>query len=218
MGERRLISVKGSARVTGTPDWVVIIFDIESESYYYEECTEMLAERTDNLMKELLSVGIENKNLKTFHFDIDTNFDWVDRRRIFRGYKASHKLKVEFPFDKDYLNNVMQKLSQTKSHASFRIAFTIADPEPLRQQALTEAVKNAAQKARVLAEAAGVKLGDIIRIDYTWTDIFIESNLTIRESAASPSAPDYDFNPEDIDITESVSVVWAIKEEDRKME
>ncbi|HHW91799.1 MAG TPA: SIMPL domain-containing protein, partial [Firmicutes bacterium] len=90
---------------------------------------------------------------------MDTIFDWVDRRRIFRGYKASHKLKVQFPFDKDYLKKIMQRLSQTKSHASFRLSFTIADPEPLRQQALIEAVKNAAQKARVLAEAAGVKLG-----------------------------------------------------------
>lgn len=54
----------------------------------------------------------------------------------------------------------MQRLSQTKSHASFRLSFTIADPEPLRQQALAEAVKNAAQKANLLADAAGVKLGE----------------------------------------------------------
>jgi uncharacterized protein YggE len=54
----------------------------------------------------------------------------------------------------------MRKLGQTKSHASFRITFTIAEPEPLRQQALAEAVKNDAQKANLLAEAAGVKLGE----------------------------------------------------------
>ncbi|MFY9429478.1 MAG: SIMPL domain-containing protein [bacterium] len=82
----------------------------------------------------------------------------MEGRRIFRGYKASHKLKVEFPFDKDFLNKVMRKLGQTKSHASFRITFTIAEPEPLRQQALAEAVKNDAQNANLLDEAAGVKL------------------------------------------------------------
>ncbi len=69
-------------------------------------------------------------------------------------------MKVQFPFDKDYLKKIMQRLSQTKSHASFRLSFTIADPEPLRQQALAEAVKNAAQKANLLADAAGVKLGE----------------------------------------------------------
>ena len=90
MGQNRAISVKGSAKLTGTPDWVVIVFNVESESYYYEECTEMLAKRTDILKKELMSLGIEDKNIKTFHFDIDTGFDFAEGRRIFRGYKASH--------------------------------------------------------------------------------------------------------------------------------
>ena len=211
MGQNRAISVKGSAKLTGTPDWVVIVFNVESESYYYEVCTEMLAKRTLILKKELMALGIEDKNIKTFHFDIDTGFDWVEGRRIFRGYKASHKLKVEFPFDKDYLNKIMRKLGQTKSHASFRIAFTIAEPESLRQQALAEAVKNAARKAEVLADAAGVKLGPIIRIDYTWSDIYIESNLSIRAFMVSESAPDYDFTPEDIEITETVTTVWEIE-------
>jgi uncharacterized protein YggE len=211
MSESRLMSVKGTAKVTGAPDWVVIILNIESESYNYEECTRILAERTEQLKRELLSVGIEQKSLKTFHFDINTSFDWVDGKRIFRGYKASHKLKVEFPFDKNYMNKVMQRLGQTKSHASFRIAFTIAEPEYLREQALAEAVKNATRKAELLAEAAGVRLGDIVRIDYTWTDILIESPLAVREVAAPLAAPNYDFTPEDIDVKESVSVVWTIE-------
>ncbi|MGB4482777.1 MAG: SIMPL domain-containing protein, partial [bacterium] len=74
-----------------------------------------------------------------------------------------------------------------------------------------EAVKNAARKAEVLADAAGVKLGPIIRIDYTWSDIYIESNLSIRAFMVSESAPDYDFTPEDIEITETVTTVWEIE-------
>ena len=66
MGQNRAISVKGSAKLTGTPDWVVIVFNVESESYYYEECAEMLAERTGILKKELISLGIENENPKPF--------------------------------------------------------------------------------------------------------------------------------------------------------
>jgi hypothetical protein len=40
--------------------------NLESESYYYEECAEMLAERTGILKKELISLGIENENPKPF--------------------------------------------------------------------------------------------------------------------------------------------------------
>ena len=207
---QRTIRVKGSAEVSGAPDWVKISFDVSSKDFEYSRCMEQLAEQTERLREELKGVGLEKDNLKTYHFNINTDFERVKDRYVFKGYKASHKLRVEFAFEKDYLNQVLRVLSHTQSQASFRISFEIKDPEPLRQQAIAQAVKNSREKARVLAEAAGVELGEILQIDYSWSEVHFQSSLRLEEVPMPMEAPDYDFTPEDVDVSDSVTVIYSI--------
>jgi uncharacterized protein len=208
----RNIRVRGSAKVTAAPDWVIINFDVESRQYSYAECMAQLNQKTEYLRSELQKVGLDKDSLKTTQFNIDTNFDWVKDKHVFRGYKATHDLTVEFPFNKEYLNQVLDVLGHTESKASFRILFIVKEPEPLRQQALAEAVKNCRQKAEVLAEAAGVKLGELQHIDYSWSELHFEHKMYVCESSAplERPAPAYDIEPDDVNVSDSVTVIWAI--------
>jgi uncharacterized protein YggE len=207
---KRTITVRGSARVSAAPDWVVISFTVNSEHYDYGQCMEQMAVQTENLQKDLAAVGLERDSLKTVHFDIDTHFEKVNDRYVFRGYKAVHRLKVEFAFKKDFLNKVLRALSRTQSQASFSVSFEIKDPEPLRHKAIAEAVKNAKIKAQVLAEAAGVMVGELVHIDYSWSEIRFQSSLKYEMVTESMPSPGYDFTPQDVNVSESVTVIWAI--------
>ncbi len=206
----RTIRVRGSAEISAPPDTTVISFEVESRNYDYGACMERLAEKTENLRQEMVSVGLERDQLKTIHFDVSTEYERIYEKRKFRGYKAYHRLKVEFPLDKDYLNKVLQVLSNTESHASFDIAFKIADPDPFRHQVIAKAVENSRAKARVLAEAANVKLGEIVYIDYSWSEVRFESDFSIETMSSPLEAPNFDFSPEDVDVSDSVTVVWEI--------
>lgn len=207
---KRTITVRGSARVSAAPDWVVISFTINSDHYDYGKCMEQMAVQTESLQKDLAAVGLERDSLKTVHFDIDTHFEKVNDRYVFRGYKAVHRLKVEFVFKKDFLNKVLRALSRTQSQASFSVSFEIKDPEPLRHKAIAEAVKNAKIKAQVLAEAAGVMVGELVHIDYSWSEIRFQSSLKYEMVTESMPSPGYDFTPQDVNVSESVTVIWAI--------
>ncbi|MEW5784038.1 MAG: SIMPL domain-containing protein [Bacillota bacterium] len=208
--DKRTIRVRGSAKVSGAPDWVAISFKLISQDYEYANSMEQLAVQTDSLRQELASVGLDKESLKTFQFNIETDFEWVKERYIFKGYKATHNLRIEFPFEKDYLNKVLRVLSRTKSQASFKISFEVKDPELLRQQAIAGAVKNSRENAKVLAEASGVTLGEIIEIDYSWSEIHFQPivNYSCLEAASPPA---YDITPEDVDVSDSVTVIWSIK-------
>lgn len=50
----------------------------------------------------------------------------------------------------------------------FSIEYTVSNPEAAKNKLLGEAVKDSMSKAGVLAAAAGVTLGDIVNIDYSW--------------------------------------------------
>jgi len=208
---QRTIRVRGSAKVSGAPDWVVISFGLTSRNFEYAKCLEQLSAQTESLREELVSVGLEEDSLKTLRFDVDTDYERYRDRSTFKGFIASHDLRVEFPFDKEYLNKVLNVLGRTKSRASFNISFEIKDPEPLRQQAIAEAVQNCKDKAEVLAKAAGVKLVEIMQIDYSWSEIHFESRFEVCEMESSLAAPSYDITPEDVDVSDSVTVVWSIE-------
>jgi uncharacterized protein YggE len=105
---------------------------------------------------------------------------------------------------------VLRALSRTQSQASFSVSFQVKDPEPLRHMAIAEAVKNAKIKAKVLAEAAGVMVGKLVHIDYSWSEIRFQSSLKYEMVTESMPSPGYDFTPQDVNISESVTVVWAI--------
>ncbi len=209
--DQRIIKVRGTARISAEPDWVVISFNINSRSYDYGECLEQLSLQTSGLREELVSVGLEKENLKTTRFDVNTVFERVKERRVFKGYEASHDLQVEFSFAKEYLNSVLRVLGHTQSKASFDISFQIRDPEPWRHQAIAEAVKNSRQKAIILAEAAGVELGEVLQIDYSWSEMRFRSEFELRPMKAAMAAPAPDFEPTDVGISESVTLVWAIR-------
>ena len=73
-------------------------------------------------------------------------------------------------------------------------------------------------KAQILAAAAGVQLGDIINIDYSWGEIDLFSKPFNRladledEYYDAEEAPDYnlDIEPDDIKAEDTVTIVWEI--------
>lgn len=188
----------------------MISFELSVKNYDYGSCATELSQLTELLRKELESVGVARDNLKTGQLSVSTEFNFTGGRRVFAGYTASHDLKLEFPFDTGRLNLVLGQLSRSQSKAKFDVRFTVKDLEPLRNVAMAEAVKAARTKASLLAETAGVSLGKILQIDYSWSDIYLYSTPMELPMALNEASPEYDITPEDIQVEESVNVVWEI--------
>jgi len=72
-------------------------------------------------------------------------------------------------------------------------------------------VRDAKEKARILAAASGVLLGKILAVDYDWGEIEVRSRVYAASSKmAYESAPMIDLEPEDISNSDTVTVVWEI--------
>ena len=100
----------------------------------------------------------------------------------------------------------------------FSIIHTVKDAEAVKNQLIGKAVADSKEKAKVLAEAAGVKLGSILKIDYSWGEIEVYSRpFQMMENGAGlclgeTSDGRYHMNIEadDIDLQDTVTVVWEI--------
>ena len=84
-----------------------------------------------------------------------------------------------------------------------------------------KAVTDAKDKAAVLTQAAGVTLKGIQSIDYSWGEIDFEYKpmngmLMADECLAAPMAIsgtsyDMDIEPDDIEVSDTVTVLWEIE-------
>ena len=218
MSEKRTIRVTGKGKIRVKPDMTRITLTLEGTYPEYDKALFKSSESTDQLKDLLSDFGFERSNLKTVNFSVDTDYESYredgEYKQRFLGYKYRHILKVEFDSDNGRLGKILFRLARCPLHPEFRISYTIKDQEAAKNKLLGKAVKDAKEKASVLTQAAEVTLKDILSIDYSWGEIDFEMNpmnkMMLCESCAPDDSYDLDIEPDDIDITDTVTVVWEI--------
>lgn len=217
----RTIRVTGKARLSVRPDTIRLRINIEGIEPAYDKALKSSAESVEELKDLAESLGFARSDLRTAYFNIDTEYESYQAKdkswkRRFVGYKYVHRMHLEFPADNQRLGKILYALAHSSVAPEFSMEYTVADPEPARNELLAAAVHDSATKASVLAGASGVQLGEIVSIDYSWGEVELLSRptrelmLACEASADSSGSYDMDIEPEDIDITDTVTVVWSI--------
>lgn len=215
----RTITVKGTGNLKIKPDYIQLNFTLVSKNYQYERAMNIASESLEKLYNAIINVGFEKDDVKTRYFDVSTDYDSVkdkngNYKKVFRGYKVNHKLILSFDYDMKKLSNALIAISTSLSDPDLSIDFTIKDSEKAKYDLLKEVAIDARKKAEILCEASGYKLGDLIKIDYDWSEITIFSNTKfsmLREQSLMMASKSIDMNPEDIDLEDTATFVWEIK-------
>ena len=217
----KTIRVTGKGKIAVKPDRTRVIIDMTDICSTYDGAISKSAYDIDVLKLVLAPLGFERSDIKTLHFSVDTEYEsYYDKeknwKRKFLGYKYTHTVKLEFDADNEMLGRVLYELSRLPFHPEFRINYTVKDTEAVKNELLAKAVEDSKAKAKVLTEAAGVTLGSIATIDYSWGEIDIISSPMGRcmdadlLGEADCKGYSIDIEPDDIDVSDTVTVVWNI--------
>lgn len=218
----RIVKVTGKGKIAVKPDLIRILIDSERTCESYEDAIKASASEGELLREAFVTLGFASSDLKTLHFNVDTEYEnYQDEERNwkkrFLGYRYTHSLKLEFDADNEMLGRVLYQLSALPIRPEFRILYTVKDMEAAKNGLLVKAVEDSKEKAKILAAAAGVTLGDIVTIDYSWGEIDIVSSpmgkcmaMSAAPAAANRSI-DIAIEPDDIDVSDTVTVVWGIR-------
>lgn len=219
----RTIRVTGKGQIKVKPDMTRITITLEGLYPNYAETLRRSSEDTDSLKDVLAAFGFERTDLKTLSFNVDTEYEsYKDHgayKQRFVGYRFRHLLKLEFDSNNERLGKILYALGNCDLKPEFRISYTVKDPEAAKNELLGRAVKDAKEKAAVITAAAGVMLKDIQSIDYSWGEIEFEvspMNRLMKACAPVPAACedacyDMDIEPDDIEVADTVTVVWEIE-------
>ena len=201
----RTIRVTGKGQLKVHPDMTRIVITLEGKNFDYGTTLKRSSEATEKLKELLVPFGFERTDLKTLSFGVDSEYvsykEKDEYKRRFDGYKYTHVLKVEFDSDNKQLGKILYALAHCSLNPEFRIGYTVKDPEAVKNELLGKAVQDAIAKAGVLAGAAGLKLGEIQSVDYSWGEIDFEvrpmnRNLEIYDCKALEPTAAYDMDIE----------------------
>ena len=224
MSNMRTIRVTGKGQIKVRPDTTRITISLEGTWPEYGETLRHSSQDTERLKDVLSAFGFKRSDLKTLNFNVETEYESYKDKGTYNqhliGYRFTHMMKVEFPSDNDRLGKVLYALANCPLKPEFRLSYTVSDPEAAKNDLLGKAVTDAKEKASVLTQAAGVTLKDIQSIDYSWGEIDFEyrpmnrmlmaDEYLARPMAAESPSYDMDIEPDDIEVSDTVTVLWEI--------
>ncbi len=222
MSNMRTIRVTGKGQIKVKPDLTRITLTLTGLYPEYGEALHNSSQDTETLRELLTGFGFERADLKTLNFRVDTEYesykDHGTYKQRFIGYRFHHTMKIEFLSNNERLGKILYALANSEVNPEFRLSYTVSDPEAAKNELLGKAVADSKEKAQVLTTAAGVALKDIQSIDYSWGQIDFEvHSMKCMEAprfvgcAMDESASfDMDIEPDDIEVSDTVTVVWEI--------
>ena len=158
-----VFTVTGEGKAAGAPDRAEISAGITATGATVKDTQASVNTTINAIARDLKSLGIEDKNIKTTNYSVSPNYDFNAGQRI-TGYSVMANLSVNTPIDK--ANDAIDTATRNGANLVGGVQFTFSDEvkEKLEGDARKEAVEQAKKKAEGLANAAGIRLGRIINV------------------------------------------------------
>ncbi|MBR5994082.1 MAG: SIMPL domain-containing protein [Lachnospiraceae bacterium] len=219
----RTIKVTGKGKISVAPDMIRLLITQTKTEKTYEVAVKASAAQKKTITDAFAKLGFKKEDLKTLSFAVDAQYEGYEakdkswKQRLV-GYRFTHRMKLEFPKDTDLLGKALGTMTAIKGEPEFSIQYFVEDKEAVKNKLLAGAVKDSKEKAAALTKAAGVKLGEIVHINYSWDEVDISVTPVApmmlksgERGLCGSNAVDLDIEADDIDVEDTVTVVWEIK-------
>ena len=167
-GDRELtgITVQGTGTVTAPPDTAYITVGVEIVDTSASTASAELASLSRAVVDAIQDAGVDDADILTRSLALNPIYDRPTDDGVqskISGYRASTTV-VATVRDIDRASPVLEASLAAGANVIQSVAFGIADESPLKREALTTAVQDAARKAEAMADSLGGKLGGLIWI------------------------------------------------------
>ena len=164
----RSVSVSGAGSANLVPDIAYIYVGVHTEAPSAAEAVDENNAQTQQVIESLKDFGIAAKDIRTTNFSIWPQDKYDPMTGTATGEKVYVVDNTVYVTVRDLakLGELLDTVITAGANTVNSIQFDVADKTEALKQARAEAVKNAAAHAQELADAAGVRLGEVQTITY----------------------------------------------------
>lgn len=154
----------GDATVRRAPDRAFVTFATETRASRPDEAQKRNAEAMATVRDELRDAGIPADALRTTSFNLREDVDWVNGKRVARGYVVSNVIEVRVD-QIDQVGRLLDRVVKAGVNSVSDVRFDLKDREGAEREALRLAVADARARAEAAAAGAGARIVQIQSIE-----------------------------------------------------
>jgi uncharacterized protein len=181
------VFASGDATVSKKPDIAFVSVGIESLKPTASAAQNDLASKAAKLIAKAKALGIADKDISTSGYSVSPNY--VGSNSTIDGYRVSEQIQLKW-HNVDTVGAALDSLVQQGGATNASVGFGLANPKPAQAEARALAIADARTKAQGMADAAGVKLGQVIRVSdlsYGGTPMYGSFDLAGKAALAVPT-------------------------------
>lgn len=211
--EARRINVLGRATIEAAPDYVTVTVGVSTRA-----ATPIAAlDRNSAVARDVIAFstrfGVEPRDVQTTSVQVrdasESTSSQQRRPADAERFEASNTVSVRIR-NLSRFGEYMRAAVEIGSNRIGDVSFGLSNADQVADGARAAAVEDAARKARRLAEAAGVKLGPVQRIDYpprtSYNQMAAEAGFRQRKSMG-----DVPIEVGTLEISAEVDVTWSLE-------
>ena len=159
------IAVTGEGKVEMAPDMAMLSLGVMTQADTAAAALKANSDGLSGALDRLKAAGIEGRDIQTSGLSLHPIVDYSSsgREPQVRGYTASNMLTVRLR-DLSVLGQTLDAVVTEGANTLNGLSFGLQNPDEATDEARRRAVADAAHKAALYAEAAGVTLGRIVTI------------------------------------------------------
>lgn len=168
------LTAEGVGAAMGTPDTAIINIGVTSRAETPSEALEANSNDMQSVIDTIRAAGVDESDISTSGFSISPVYantsssarpiEGGDNQQAgIVGYTVTNQVTVRIR-DLDSSGGVLDQVVAAGANQINGIRFDFAEPQPMQDEAMANAIADARRKAEIMAEAAGVELIRIISV------------------------------------------------------
>ena len=202
------ITVVGSGKATAGPDMAEVQVGVVTQADSAAKALEDNNAAMDKLFKTLEARGITKKDIQTSNFSVQPQYKQPQpgQKPEVAGYQVSNQARVKVR-QLDGLGRILDEVVAQGANQVQAVTFSVAEPDPVLDEARGKAMAEAHRKAELYAKAAGVEVGRVLLIQEETPRLPGPLFMGMGRGASDGAVP---VAPGEQEFQASVTVTYAI--------
>ncbi|MDX2236514.1 MAG: SIMPL domain-containing protein [Hyphomonadaceae bacterium] len=162
--EGAMLTITAEGRVTSRPDLAIVSLGVVTEGATAAAALQSNARAMTQAVAALRRAGVAERDIQTTQVSVNPQYAYQEGAQPrLTGYQANNAVSAKIR-NLDALGRTLDAAVAAGGNQVQGVTFTLANPDPVLDQARQAAVRNARARAALYAEAAGLTVDRIVAI------------------------------------------------------
>ena len=210
--ERNTLAVSGTGKETVNPNVGYIELGVETNDKDVKTAQKKNADTMADVVNAVKALGLEDADVQTTRYNIYPRYDYKvtaeGEKQEITHYEVQNMIKLRVK-DLGNLGKIIDAATEAGANQANSVYFDVLDRESVYNNALTNAVEAARQRAEIIAAASNLKIVGVVSINESGSYNYYARNMDSAYLAMSAknSTP---IEAGEMDITANVNVVFEV--------